>query len=135
MKKVSKLRLALILVISLLVIITGAIFATKAFQNGDLAGGIIGICIATIILIFAVLVVIRGNKDIKEGFPVQDERSKMVLQKASSKAFYVSLYLLLLVGFLSEDIINFRDVSQATSMSVGLMAALFGIFWLYYNRK
>jgi len=63
------------------------------------------------------------------------ERIKRVLEKASSKAFYVSLYLLLLVGFLSDDIIKFRDVSQATSLAVGLMAVLFAVFWTYYNKK
>ena len=50
-------------------------------------------------------------------------------------AFYVSLYLLLAVGFLSEDFISFRDVSQATDISVGIMALLFAIFLIYYNKK
>ena len=96
---------------------------------------IIFIIIAIIILVFAVIVFKRGNKDLKNGYPLQDERSKKVLDKASSRAFYVSLYLLLLIGFLSDDLIPFRDVSQATSVAVGGMALLFLIFWIYYNRK
>jgi len=71
----------------------------------------------------------------KKGFPLQDERSKRVMQKAMSMAFLVSLYLLLAIGFLSDDIIKFRDVSQATSAAVGGMAILFAVFWVYYNRK
>ena len=124
-----------ILIISLLVIITGALFAVTAFRKGEVAGGILGILIALIILAFAVIVYSRGTKDLKKGFPIQDERSRKVLDKASSRAFYLSLYLLLLIGFLSDKIISFRDVSQATGISVGCMALLFLGFWAYYNRK
>ncbi len=131
----DKIRLTAIIIISLLVIATGALFATKAFMKGEVAGGILGAIIAVIILIFALFVYSRGNKDMKKGFPIQDERSRKVLDKASSKAFYISLYLLLLVGFLSDKIINFRDVSQATSITVGVMAILFAGFWAYYNKK
>ena len=124
-----------ILIISILVIVTGALFAFTAFSKGEVAGGILGIIIALIILAFAVIVYSRGTKDLKKGFPLQDERSRKVLDKASSRAFYISLYLLLLVGFLSDKIISFRDVSQATGITVGIMALLFLLFWLYYNKK
>ncbi|MBU4502356.1 MAG: DUF2178 domain-containing protein [Nanoarchaeota archaeon] len=134
-KKVDKIRMIAIIIVSLFVIATGILFSLKSFTNGNIAGGILGIIIAAIIVIFAIVVFRRGNRDLKKGFPLQDERSKRVLEKASSKAFYVSLYLLLAIGFLSDDIINFRDVSQATSVSVGGMALLFAIFWAYYNRK
>jgi peptidoglycan/LPS O-acetylase OafA/YrhL len=131
----EKIRLIIIGVISLVVIVTGAMFAIGSFRNKEIMGGVLGIIIALIILIFAVMVYKRGNKDMKNGFPLQDERSKRVLEKASSLSFYVSLYLLLLVGFLSDDLIPFRDISQATSVSVGCMALLFLVSWIYYNKK
>ena len=71
----------------------------------------------------------------KQGYPLKDERSRRVMEKATSTAFYVSLYLLLAIGFLSDDIIKFRDISQATGIAVGGMALLFLIFWVYYNNK
>ena len=131
----SKIRLIAILIVGLLVIITGAFFSLGSFKNQNIAGGILGILIAIIILFFAVIVYQRGTNDLKNGFPIQDERSRKVLEKASSKAFYVSLYMLLAIGFLSDDTISFRDISQATSVAVGMMAVLFAIFWTYYNRK
>ena len=134
-RRVEKIRLAVILVISLLVIVTGAFFSINAFARKDIGGAILGIIIALVIIAFAFIVYKRGSRDLKQGFPIQDERSRKVLEKASSMAFYISLYLLLLVGFLSERVIKFRDVSQATSISVGLMAILFAIFWIYYSRK
>jgi uncharacterized membrane protein len=131
----EKIRLAVIILISIFVIITGAFFTWDAFNRGDIMGLVLGVIIAITILIFAVIVYKRGNRDLKEGFPLKDERSKRVLEKASSMAFYVTLYLLLAIGLLSNDLIQFRDVSQATSVAVGCMALLFLIFWIYFNRK
>ncbi len=131
----DKIRLTSISIISLLVIATGTLFSLMRFMKGDVAGGVGVALIALIILAFAIFVFIRGNRDMKKGFPLQDERSKRVMQKAMSMAFLVSLYLLLAIGFLSDDIIKFRDVSQATSAAVGGMAILFAVFWVYYNRK
>jgi len=131
----EKIRLIAIVIISLLVIATGALFSLKSFMKGEIAGGVTGIIIAILILGFAIFVFIRGNRDMKEGYPLRDERSKRVMEKATSMAFYVSLYLLLVIGFLSDSIIKFRDISQATGIAVGGMALLFLLFWIYYNKK
>jgi uncharacterized membrane protein len=128
-------RLMAIILISLFVIVTGAFLTVSAIIRNDLGGAVLGMVIAATILIFAILVFKRGNRDIREGYPLKDERSRRVIEKASSTAFYVSLYLLLGIGFLSERIITFRDVSQATSVTVGGMAVLFLLFWIYYNNK
>ena len=134
-KSKDKIRMAAIIIISLLVIATGTLFSVTAFMRGDVSGGIVGGFIAITILVFAIFVFVRGNRAMKEGFPLHDERSRKVIERASSKAFYVSLYLLLTIGFLSDDLIKFRDVSQATGIAVGIMAILFAVFWAYYNRK
>lgn len=131
----DKIRMIAIVIVSVLVIATSTLFAVTTFSKGDIGGGILGVIIAITILALAIFVYKRGNRDLKESYPLQDERSKRVMQKAMSMSFLVSLYLLLAIGFLSEDIIHFRDVSQATSAAVGGMAILFLIFWIYYNRK
>ena len=131
----DRVRLVVIAVISLFVIITGSLFAYKSFSGGDVTGGIMGILIAVVILGFAVSVYKRGNRSLKRGMPLEDERSKKVIRKASSLAFYVTLYLLLAIGFLSDSVLKFVDVSRAMSVAVGGMAFLFVVFWIYYNRK
>ncbi len=131
----DKVRLIAITLVSLFVIVTGALFSYNSFKNGEVAGGILGAFIAITILAFAFFVYRRGNKDLKEGYPIQDERSTRVMQKPMSKSFLVSLYMLLAIGWLSDDLIKFRDVSQATSLAVGGMAILFAVFWVYYNGK
>ncbi len=131
----DKIKLTSISIISLFVIATGTLFSIMRFMQGDVAGGVGGALIAITILVFAISVLIRANRDMKKGFPWRDERSRKVIEKASSTAFYVSIYMLLAIGFLSEDIIHFRDVSQATGLAIGIMAILFAVFWVYYNRK
>ena len=131
----DRIRMTAIIVVSLLVITTGAAFSLMSFVQGDPAGGVAGALIALTILVFAISVFIRGSRDMRDGFPLSDERSTKVLERASSKAFYVSLYMLLAIGLLSDGVLQFRDVSQATSAAVGIMAILFAVFWAYYNRK
>ncbi|NQU98637.1 DUF2178 domain-containing protein [Candidatus Woesearchaeota archaeon] len=131
----EKIRMIALIIVSLFVIVTGILFSLKSFTKGNIAGGIGGGIIAIIILVFAIFVFRRGNRDMKEGYPLKDERSRKVIEKASSLAFYVTLYLLLAIGFLSDDIIKFRDISQATSLAVAGMAILFVGFWAYYNKK
>lgn len=134
-QNIEKVRLIAISIVSILVVITGVFFSYGSFKNQNSIGGILSIIIVLVILFFALSVYKRGNKDLKNGFPIRDERSKKVMEKASSLAFHISLYLLLAIGFISEDLIRFRDVSQAISLTVGCMALLFAIFWVYYNNR
>ena len=134
-KRNEKVRLLAIAVIGALVIVTGSLFSYMSFVKGDVWGGVVGIIIALVILGFAVFVYRRGNRDLRAGYPLKDERSRRVIERATYMAFLVSLYLLLAIGWLSEGVLKFRDVSQATSIAVGGMAILFGVFWVYYNRK
>jgi uncharacterized membrane protein len=131
----DRLRLTGILILSFLLIATGTLWAFTSIRRGDIGGAISGSIIALIILIFAFFVFTRGSKDVKQGYPLEDERSKRVMEKAMALAFLATLYLLLGIGWLSEDIIKFRDVSQATGAAIGGMAILFAIFWLYFNKK
>jgi uncharacterized membrane protein len=139
-KKISKERkskgdrIKAVFILLLTVSVAGVLFI-YAFNSGNLNYSIILILLAAILLVFFGLFALRRYKDAKEGMPFEDERSKRVMEKAASKSFYVSLYVLLAIGWLSEDKIQFRDVSQASSAMIGVMAILFFAFWAYYNRK
>ncbi len=131
----DKARLIGIVILCILVITTGILYSVTTFMKGDNLGAIVGAIIAISILALAFFTFKRGNRDLKEGYPLKDERSRRVAEKSGYKAFLVSLYLLLVIGYLSEDVIKFRDVSQATGILIGGMAILFLIFWIYYNKK
>ena len=133
--KNNGIRTMMIALVILSIITVGVLASIKSFRDEGVTGGIIGIIISLIILGFFIFIFRRSNKSIKRGYPLKDERSNKITQKAMSMSFLVSLYLLLAIGFLSEDLIKFRDVSQATGVTVGGMAILFLIFWVYYSKK
>lgn len=128
----NKIKAVLIFLLAVSVAVGLIIYA---FTSGNLGYSVVLVVIAAILLLFFGLFALRRYKDAVKGMPFEDERSKRVMEKAAANSFYVTLYFLLAIGMLSEDLIKFRDVSQATSVAVGGMAILFFAFWTYYNKK
>lgn len=83
-----------------------------------------------IIIIIAVLglfVMFRRLNSIKKGEPTADELSSLILQKASSLSFYLSLYLWILVSYFSDSL----DLETGQLIGYGIigMAVIFTITW------
>ncbi len=123
-----------IVVIALAVIITTT-FIVYAITSGNIGHSLVLLVIATVILITVGLFAIKRFRDAQKGLPFEDERSRRVMEKATSRSFMVAIYAMLLIGWLSDDIIHFRDVSQATSAAILVIAISFFCFWIYYNLK
>ena len=104
-------------------------------------GGIIPVLIPLIIVIFMVFFIARRYKDIKEGMPLEDERSRKVVTNAAAKAFQFSLYWLLTISifesFFARVLFNSEtlDAGQTVGGGIAGMALLFFGFWVYYNKK
>ncbi len=73
--------------------------------------------------------------------PMEDERSKLIQYKAAAMAFYTSLYWLLALSMFQSFFAKFLfntsklDAEQTVGGAIAGMAVLFGIYWIYYNRK
>jgi len=122
-------------IVSALVILTSLLWFETALGKGKMGNAMIVAGPAIIIIVLAVWVFLRNYRSVKGGFPVEDERSKRVMEKAFAKAYLISIYLLLAIGFASDDLIQFRDVSQAMSAGILGMVLIFWLCWMYYNRK
>jgi uncharacterized membrane protein len=125
------------LIVGILLSITLVLFAiTAGVKRGNFLGASFMIVIALTIVVFFIGYTRRELKSVREGFPVEDERSNKVKTLAGYKAFLISIYWLLIIGWASSnEWIQFRDVSQATGAGILGMAIIFGLCWLYYNRK
>jgi uncharacterized membrane protein len=125
------------LIVGILLSITLVLFAfTWGIKRGNFLGASLIIVIALTIVVFFIGYTRREFKSFKEGFPVEDERSNKVRTLAGYKAFLISIYWILIIGWASSNgWIQFRDVSQATGAGILGMAIIFGLCWLYYNRK
>lgn len=123
-------------VITALVVITFGIYAYSSMR----AGGNIGVPIVAVIVgIFAIVATfmyLRNRfSEAERGMPLRDERSNKVMLIAGSKTFIISIWLLLILSFLSNDMIAFEDAGQALNIGIAGMAVIFGLSWLYYSKK
>jgi len=140
MKK-DKFRLILMAAITLLVLITAAVYGFASFfkENANMAS-LFPLGIILLIILFMGFFIIRRYKDVKTGQPLEDERSKRVVTNAAAKSFYVSLYWLLAIGWFEPFFAKIAGqehltASQATGGGIAGMALLFFGFWFYYNGK
>ncbi len=114
-------------------VIIGAIIWLLHGKNEIKTGTLV--MFGTILLVagFAVALAISKLKSAKEGLTSEDELSKLLKDKASSRSYYVSLYWWLIVMYMSDK----TSVATDTLIGVGIlgMAVLFAGFWIYFNFK
>jgi hypothetical protein len=120
-------RTVLMFVISALVLATLGLWALK----GHLAGNIPEIVQAGIVLLvvgFAIFLGLSRLRSHRLGEPGEDELSKTVMTKASSLAYYVSIYLWLFVMYISDK----TTLEAHTLVGAGIagMAVVFVLCWL-----
>lgn len=133
-KKQFKLMLGLFATILIgLVVFVTVMFIYKAGEIN--AYTIMSVAIALLIIIFALYLVIKRKKEIEQGIPQHDERSRKIMNLAAARAFYISLYWLLAIMWF--DII-FEKMQLETNSVIGLGIAGMAIIWaicqLWYNK-
>ncbi|MFC1629714.1 hypothetical protein ACFL11_00600 [Patescibacteria group bacterium] len=141
MKK-NKTRLILITIVTIALLTTITLYGFTIASKGEVnIGTLIPFMIPLIIVIFMAFFITRRYKDMKQGMPLEDERSKKVITQAAAQSFYVSLYWLLVVSwfepFFAKNLFGVEklDAGQAIGVAIGGMAIFLFIFWFYYNKK
>jgi Ca2+/Na+ antiporter len=86
----------------------------------------------------AIAMVVKSQREIKSGFPRQDERSIALSMRAGNRAFYVSMYLFLFMGL---GLMSLDDQEMLISnaelllLAVAIMGSIHIVLSAYYNRK
>lgn len=135
-------KLSLMTALLVLILVTIAFYIPGAFKGQDFKpGSLLPIIITLLILVFMLFFIIRRFKDVKERQPLEDERSKQIITKAAARAFYISIYWLLAIGwfesFFAHKLYGLEklDASQTAGGGIAGMALIFFIAWFYYNRQ
>lgn len=85
-----------------------------------------------IIVIFSVVVGLKKLKNMRMGYPSDDELSENIKQKAAASSFLYSFYVWLGI------MLFFNDETLRSSIPIGAgilgMGILFIGFWIYYSR-
>ena len=138
----NKIRLILIAVLTLIILGSIALYGLMIIPEKELnAGDMLGIFIPLLLVVFMTFLILRRYRDIKQGMPLEDERSRKVIIQAAAKSFYVSLYWLLCISFFESFFANklfgleHLDAGQTVGGGIAGMAVAFSIFWIYYDRK
>lgn len=131
--------LLILLTISLLVGI-GA-YGYFALIQGEMdRGSIISMVVPLLLVVFMSFVIYRRFKDVKQGMPLEDERSRKVMTIAGAKSFFITLYWLLAISMFEDFFAGVAglenlDAGQTVGLGISGMAVLFFVTWLYYNKK
>jgi len=137
--KNDKFRLIIMAILTVMVLAVAALYAFEVIGEKETNLG--AIIIPVIVVLFMVFFIRKRYKDVKEGMPMEDERSKKVLMQASAASFQFSLYWLLAVSlfepFFARVLFDVQklDASQTVGGGIAGMAIFFFIFWLYYDKK
>lgn len=139
--KNDKVRIAAMIIVTILLLATILLYGAQIIKLGKVnLGSSIAFVIPLILIVFMVFFIKRRYQDIKQGMPMEDERSRKVMTKSAAMAFYVSLYWLLFISFFESSFARMfgaehLDASQTTGGGIAGMAIFFLIFWIYYDRK
>ncbi len=132
----DKTRIISVGILTLLLFSTFVLFAVTVFRKGQIIESGVSLIIGIIVLVALIIFLKRQYTDIKKGFPFHDERSNKVMLLTGNRAFLISIWWILIIGWGSSNgWFQFRDVSQATGAGILGMAVIFGLCWVYYNRK
>ena len=101
------------------------------------------ILIPTILVLSMVMFIVKNYRSLKSGLPLEDERSKKVIDKAASRAFYFTMYWLLFISIMEKPIADLvfhvpestLDAGRVVGGGIFGMTIAFFVLWMYYNRK
>ncbi len=123
-------KAVIIFIVAALVIVAVVLWILSSSGNFKLID-IANFGIIFLLVALAVLLGYRRLSSARRGEPTEDELSKKVMRKTSSLAYYISLYVWLLIMFLSDKL----DYETHTIIGMGIlgMAVVFAVCWLVIN--
>ena len=131
-QKKDKIRAGIMVVISMAVIATAALFAIFAGIMEDPMVAIVTLILvgtAAAILIIALKAMIV---DINKGIPLRDERTQRIMEKSAASTFIFMIYFLLALGWYSDmdDVEILPRHISATAIVAGsvFLFAMFGFY-------
>ena len=134
-------RVILMAIISVALLATISLYGYMVISKREVdLGSSIAFIIPLLIVVFMAFFITRRYRDIKQGMPFEDERSKRIMTQAAAKAFYVTLYWLLAISWFEEFFagmfgVEHLDAGQTVGGGIAGMAVAWFAFWFYYNKK
>lgn len=125
-------RIVLLFVIAAMVV-TGVIIWMVSKETPIRLQDILQFAVIFVIVAFALFLGYKRTRSYRQGEPQEDELSKKIMTKASSIAYYVSIYLWLGIMILSDK----SKLATHSLIGAGIlgMAVVFAICWIVVYFK
>ncbi|MFH1722547.1 MAG: hypothetical protein ABH950_08100 [Candidatus Altiarchaeota archaeon] len=104
-KQTDKIRALFVWVVLALVIISLIVWAKIDVSRGGIGKAIIPGFIAVLLIIF-MIPFLKRIVDVKNGFPLKDERSEKIETLASARAYIISVYWMLALMFYTGTLVE-----------------------------
>jgi len=126
--------------IVIIVLTLGAVFVIVSGALGeDSWASVMAALLLVVMALVAVKVARRWSREMKSGFPRDDERSVAIKMRAGYLAFFISLYFMFGIGFVFAILEDTEATSVPTSewamIFVAVMGLIYGGVNAYLNRK
>ena len=131
----DKMRVGVMASLSITVIASALMMALFGGVLDNLILAVVTILIVGISSIFLIYAVKGMMRDINKGIPFRDERSKRVIEKAAGNSFVVMIYLLLVIGWYSDNSIIELLPTDVTGIGILGGSVSFAVFWVYFNSR
>lgn len=84
------------------------------------------------VVVFSIAIGVKKIKNIRKGYPSDDELSESIKAKAAAKSYLYSIYMWTGILFF----VNNKNLEAETLIGVGIlgMGIIFIGFWIYYSR-
>jgi peptidoglycan/LPS O-acetylase OafA/YrhL len=123
-------------VLAVMVVGTIALWIVNTERSSDTSMSLNGsvilmMVVALVILVYGVLVILKGIRDAKNKLPAQDELSKKILIRGAATSYYISIYLWLAIMYFEERI----ELERSSLIGAGIlgMAIIFALSWIYHR--
>jgi cytochrome c biogenesis factor len=133
-------RLRAFVVLVTAVVVIGSLIAIQviSFEADTWATFVAAVILATIALV-AVIVTRRQLRDLKAGFPKDDEMSRAIKMRAGYVSFWVSMYFCMVLGwifgiFVDESAKGFLTMGEMMFVLAGIMGILYIVIWTAVSR-
>lgn len=137
----EKNRFRLLAAIAASTVVGAALFAAGTVNAGDLDNwAVIATAMVAVAIALAALLVVRKRfREMKSGFPSEDEMSTAVKMRAGYLSFFASMYLCLGLGwvfgvFLEDETIEMFRVGEIMFILVAVMGVTYMVAWAVVSR-
>ena len=116
-------------VLAVSVMVSMIYWLIKSGTTLDMKGSLL-IGIQFVVVGFAIILVFKRLRSVKQQLPAEDEMSKNILRRGAATSYYVSLYMWLVLMFFADSI----KLEKYSLIGAGIlgMAIIYALSWVYH---